>query len=74
MLILSRKKNQSIMINDDIEISVIEIKGEGVKIGINAPDSVKIYRSEVYQAIQNENKAALNSVVTTLPSNLFNQS
>jgi carbon storage regulator len=73
MLILARKRNESIIINDNIEISIVEIKGESVKIGINAPSSVKIYRREVYEAIQKENKAALNSVVTTLPSNLFNK-
>lgn len=73
MLILARKKDESIIINDNIEISVIEIKGESVKIGINAPSSVKIFRREVYEAIQKENKAALNSVVTSLPSNLFNK-
>lgn len=73
MLILSRKKNESIVINDNIEISIIEIKGEGVKIGINAPSSVKIYRREVYDAIQIENKAALNSCVSSLPANLFNK-
>lgn len=73
MLILARKKNESIMINDNIEISIVEIKGESVKIGINAPNSVKIYRQEVYVAIQKENQAALNSVVTTLPSNLFSK-
>lgn len=73
MLILARKRNESIIINDNIEISIVEIKGESVKIGINAPSSVKVYRREVYEAIQKENKAALNSVVTTLPSNLFNK-
>ncbi len=73
MLILARKRDESIIINDNIVISVVEIKGESVKIGINAPDSVKIYRREVYEAIQKENKAALNSVVTTLPTNLFNK-
>lgn len=71
MLILARKKNESIIINDDIEISIVELKGESVKIGIEAPSNVKIYRREVYDAIQRENKAALNSVVTSLPSNLF---
>ncbi|QEN05821.1 carbon storage regulator [Thiospirochaeta perfilievii] len=73
MLILARKKDESIIINDNISISVIEIKGESVKIGIEAPNSVKIYRKEVYDAIQNENKAALNSNVTKLPTNLFNK-
>lgn len=73
MLILSRKKDESIIVNDNIEISVIDIKGETVKIGINAPSSVKIYRREVYEAIQNENKAALNSVIPTFPTDLFSK-
>lgn len=73
MLILARKKGESIIINDNIEISVIETKGESVKIGIEAPRSVKVYRREVYDAIQKENKAALNSVVTSLPAGLFNK-
>jgi len=58
MLILARKLNEKILIGDSIEISVIEIKGEHVKIGIDAPAHVKVYRQEVYDAIQRENKAA----------------
>ncbi len=73
MLILARKKDESIIINDNIVISVIEVKGENVKLGIDAPGSVKIYRREVYDAIQLENKAALNSVIPTLPTGLFNK-
>ncbi len=73
MLILARKKGESIIVNDNIEFSIIEIKGENIKIGIEAPSSVKIYRREVYEAIQKENKAALNSVVTNLPTNIFNK-
>ena len=69
MLILSRKLNESIMIGDSIEISVVEIKGDQVKIGIQAPNSVKVYRKEVYTAIQEENKlAALSSIDDSLPS------
>jgi len=66
MLILARKKDESIIIDDQIEISIIEIKGDQVKIGINAPKSVKIFRHEVYLAIQEANKAAVNSS-TELP-------
>ena len=62
MLALSRKKDEAIVINDDIEIKVIEIKGDQVKIGISAPKSVPIYRKEVYVQIQEANKAAANSV------------
>lgn len=73
MLILSRRKEESIIVNDNIEISVVEIKGETVKLGIKAPRSVKIYRREVFEAIQSENKAALNSVIPTLPTDIFSK-
>ena len=58
MLALARKTNQSIMIGNDIEITLLEIKGDQVKIGINAPKSVPIYRKEMYVQIQDENKKA----------------
>ena len=62
MLALSRKKDEPVSINDDIEITRIEIKGDQVKIGISAPKSVPIYRKEVYMQIQNANKEAAQSV------------
>ncbi len=58
MLALSRKKNESIVINSDIEITVLDIRGDQVKIGIAAPKSVPVYRKEVYLQIQEANKAA----------------
>ena len=58
MLALSRKKTESIVINNDIEVTVIEIKGDQVKIGITAPKSVPVYRKEVYAQIKDANKAA----------------
>ena len=58
MLALATKINQSIMIGSDIEITLLEIKGDQVKIGINAPKSVPIYRKEIYMQIQDENKKA----------------
>lgn len=58
MLALSRKKDEAIVINDDIEITVIEIKGDQVKLGITAPKSVPIYRKEVYAQIKDANKEA----------------
>ena len=58
MLALSRKKDEAVIINDDIEITIIEIKGDQVKIGISAPKSVPIYRKEVYMQIQNAKKEA----------------
>ena len=58
MLALSRKKNEAIIINNDIEITVLEVKGDQVKIGISAPKEVPIYRKEVYLQIQEANRAA----------------
>ena len=71
MLALSRKKDEAIVINDDIEIKVIEIKGDQVKIGISAPKSVPIYRKEVYVQIQEANKADANSVDADTLKNIF---
>ncbi|POR03972.1 carbon storage regulator [Alkalispirochaeta sphaeroplastigenens] len=61
MLILARKTKERIMIGSDIEISVVEIRGDQVKLGIIAPESVKVYRREVFDAIQAENEAAARS-------------
>ena len=57
MLALSRKKGEAIIVNNDIEITVLEIKGDQVKVGISAPKSVPVYRKEVYLQIQAENEA-----------------
>lgn len=64
MLILSRKLNERIMIGDEIEVSVVEIRGDQVKLGILAPKSVKVHRREVFDAIQSENRAAAESATT----------
>jgi len=64
MLILSRKVDEKVVIGDDITISIIEIRGDQVRIGIDAPKKVKVFRQEVYDAIKAENKAALKSAVT----------
>ncbi|MBQ5558381.1 MAG: carbon storage regulator CsrA [Lachnospiraceae bacterium] len=58
MLALSRKQNESIMIGNDIEIKILDIRSDQVKIGISAPKSVGIYRKEIYLQIQEENKHA----------------
>jgi carbon storage regulator len=55
MLVLTRKRNESIMIGDSVEVSVIEVKGDQVKLGIKAPRDIKVHRKEVYLAIQKEN-------------------
>ncbi|MCI9539628.1 MAG: carbon storage regulator CsrA [Lachnospiraceae bacterium] len=62
MLALSRKKGEAIIINNDIEITVLEIKGDQVKVGISAPKSVPVYRKEVYLQIQAENEAVADGV------------
>ena len=61
MLALSRKINESIIIGNDVEITILEIKGEQVKIGISAPKSIPIYRKEIYIQIQEANKEAAES-------------
>ncbi len=59
MLALSRKKNEALIVNNNIEITVLEIKGEQVKLGISAPKDVPVYRKEVYVQIQEANKEAV---------------
>lgn len=66
MLVLSRKKGQSIMIGNDIEISVVEIQGDQIRLGINAPKNVAIHRKEVFLEIQEENKKAAEVNVESL--------
>ncbi len=61
MLILSRRHNEKIVIGDDIVISVVEVRGDIVKLGIEAPRNVKVYREEVFEAIRAENAAAVAS-------------
>ena len=61
MLALSRKKNEALVINNNIEITVLEIKGEQVKLGISAPRDVPIYRKEVYVPLQEATKEAVNA-------------
>ena len=61
MLVLARKLNESIMIGDDIEVVIIDIKGDQVKLGIRAPKSVTVHRKEIYEEIREENIAAMGS-------------
>ncbi|MDW0110812.1 carbon storage regulator CsrA [Sporosarcina aquimarina] len=68
MLVLSRKPNETIKIGDNIELRIIEVKGDNVKIGIEAPKSVDILRGELVQSISDTNAEAI-----TLDLNLFNQ-
>ncbi|MUK90800.1 carbon storage regulator CsrA [Ornithinibacillus sp. L9] len=66
MLVLTRKKNESIQIGEDIEIKILAIEGDQIKLGIAAPKSVDIYRKEIYVDIQNQNNEAAN-----IPTDLF---
>jgi carbon storage regulator len=58
MLVLTRKTGEAIQIGEDIEISVVSVKGDQVKLGINAPKNVEIHRKEIYLTIQEENAEA----------------
>ena len=60
MLVLSRQRDQTIMIGDDIEITIVDIRGDKVRLGINAPTEIPVHRKEVYEAIKRENRAAAN--------------
>ena len=71
MLALSRKANESIIIGNDIEVTILEVKGEQVKIGIKAPKSIPVYREEVYQQIRESNKEAASDAVTENLKSLF---
>lgn len=71
MLALSRKKEEAIVINNDVEIVVLEIKGDQVKLGISAPKSVPIYRKEVYLQIQESNKESVSADGIEALRNIF---
>jgi carbon storage regulator len=73
MLVLSRKKDQAIMIGDNIELTIIEIQGDQVRIGINAPKNVSILRKELFLEIQDENKKAASSGIVDLGSIIKNK-
>lgn len=71
MLALTRRKGESLIINNNIEVSILEIRGDQVKIGITAPKEVPVYRKEVYLQIENENKAAVSADNMELLKKLF---
>ena len=59
MLVLSRQRDETIMIGDDIEITVVDVRGDKVRLGINAPSSVPVHRKEIYEEIKRENREAM---------------
>jgi len=66
MLVLTRKKDQSIIIGDNIEVTIVDIQGDQVRLGINAPRNISVHRKEIFLEIQEENKRA----VQTKPESL----
>jgi carbon storage regulator len=66
MLVLSRKKGQTLIIGDEIVVTILEVDGDKVKLGVEAPRSVSVYRKEVYDAIVAENKLASEMVITNV--------
>ena len=71
MLALSRKKNEALVIDNKIEVTVLDIKGDQVKIGISAPKEIPVYRKEIYLQIQEANKAAMEPEMAESLKNIF---
>jgi carbon storage regulator len=67
MLVLSRQRDETIMIGDDVEVTVVDIRGDKVRLGITAPAHITVHRKEVYDAIQRENREAANIQPKDLP-------
>lgn len=67
MLVLSRQRDETIMIGDDIEITIVDIRGDKVRLGITAPATIPVHRKEVYEAIQRENREAARVRMEDLP-------
>ena len=70
MLVLSRQKDETIIIGDDIEITVVDIRGDKVRLGVSAPKTISVHRKEVYDAIRRENREAAQVKPEDLPSGL----
>lgn len=65
MLVLSRQRDESIMIGDDVEVTIVDVRGDKVRLGITAPKEIPVHRREVYEAIQREKREAEKSKNTT---------
>ncbi len=66
MLVLTRKSEESVVIGNEIEVKVLAVRGDQVSLGFSAPDAISIYRKEVYEAIQNENRQAVQRGVSDI--------
>lgn len=71
MLVLTRKRNESIIIGDDIKVTIVEVKGDQVKLGITAPKDITVHREEIYLEIQKENQLAAESTFEVNELNAF---
>jgi len=67
MLVLSRQRDESIMIGDNVQITIVDIRGDKVRLGIVAPPEISVHRKEVYEAIQRENRKAAGVTTDDLP-------
>lgn len=70
MLVLARQRDETIMIGDDVEVTIVDVRGDKVRLGINAPRHVAVHRKEVYELIRNENRSAAQVRPGDLPSNM----
>ncbi len=68
MLVLTRKPDQSIMVGNEIEITVLEVRGEQVRLGIRAPRTVTVHRKEIFEQIRQENQKAISAPTGALPT------
>ncbi len=68
MLVLSRQRDETIMIGDAVEITIVDIRGDRVRLGINAPREIQVHRKEVYDAIKRENTQAARVQIDDLPT------
>lgn len=68
MLVLSRQRDESIVIGDHIVVTIVDIRGDKVRLGINAPADVPVHRQEIYEAIRRENLRAAGAVAPPVPS------
>ncbi|MCR8645039.1 carbon storage regulator CsrA [Paenibacillus sp. N1-5-1-14] len=73
MLVLSRKKGETIVIDGNIEVTILDTEGDSVRIGINAPKHIDIYRQEVFLAIQQSNQEAARTIVNPLDLKIFDK-
>jgi carbon storage regulator len=68
MLVITRKPGERICLGDDVTITVLEVVGSTVRLGIDAPAEIPVYRHEIWEAVKEENRAAANASITNLPS------